>query len=402
MPRASQRVPIPAPLAIYVDGFAAELRALGYAISTIQAALQLMAHLSRWLVRVGLEPKDLTPGQVNAFLRARHPTGQIRRGSPRLLARLLDHLQRVDVAPVPEPTVLPGLLEPLIAAYHRYLLQERGLATSTLTRYERAAQAFLSWWDNGNELGTVTASDVTRFVLDRCRRQHAGTAKNLLSELRSLLRFLYLEGHIAAPLASGVPALPGWRDRSLPRAIDRQQLAKLLDSCPRNTPAGCRDYAILILLARLGLRASEVSAIELADLDWRHGSILIRGKGNRYERLPLPTDVGEAVSAYLVGGRHPCVQSRRLFLTVIAPLGGITKFTITDLVHRACDRADIPRIAPHRFRHTAATEMLRGGAPLAEIGQLLRHRSPLATARYAKVDYAALRTLARRWPGGEE
>ena len=252
-------VRVSGPLAVHVDGFARDLAALGYADATVRDQLRLMAHLSRWLGSSAVEPGDLTAELVDEFLRARRLAGSTRRGSRRALDRLLDYLRRLEVAPVPHATAVPGPAAAVLAAYHSYLVRERGLAPTTVHRYEDIAREVLAWaMDNGNGLGDLTTARVTRFVLDQCRRQNVGSAKNLLTTLRSLLRFLYLEGHTATPLGSAVPSLAGWRGRSVPRAIDHEQVALLLDSCPRATPAGRRDYAILTLLVRLGLRASQL------------------------------------------------------------------------------------------------------------------------------------------------
>jgi site-specific recombinase XerD len=177
-------------------------------------------------------------------------------------------------------------------------------------------------------------------------------------------------------------------------------VSRLLASCDRGTPGGRRDYAILTVLARLGLRAGEVAGLELDDLDWRGGEIIVRGKGNRAERLPLPADVGEAVAGYLRAGRPATAAGRTVFVRVKAPRRALTKGGVTQVVAAAGRRAGLGPLSAHRLRHTVATELLRAGAPLAEIGQLLRHRSALTTAIYAKVDRDALRTIARAWPGG--
>jgi integrase/recombinase XerD len=217
--------------------------------------------------------------------------------------------------------------------------------------------------------------------------------------LRSLLRYLHVAGLIELPLEWAVPGVADLRDRSLPRGLEPAVVKKLLASCDRRRTVGRRDYAILLLLARLGLRAGEVAAVTLDDVDWRRGELLIHGKGGRDDVLPLPCDVGEALVSYL--RRRPASESRTLFLKVLAPAGPMSGSAIRGVVHDACVRAGIPPVGPHRLRHTAATGMLRAGASLAEIGQVLRHRERKTTAIYAKVDRKALRALARPWPGGE-
>jgi site-specific recombinase XerD len=222
----------------------------------------------------------------------------------------------------------------------------------------------------------------------------------LVTSLRGLLRFLYLEELTASDLTAAVPSVAGWRGASLPKALPAEHVARLLASCDRTTAVGLRDFAILSVLSRLGLRAGEVAALECGDVDWRAGEIVIRGKGDRHERLPLPVDVGDALVDYLRHGR-PRRSDPHLFLRARAPLGPLTggDGAIGLLVRRACRRAGLPPVGVHRLRHTVATEALRAGAPLEEIASLLRHRHHATTAIYAKVDFLRLRELARPWPG---
>ncbi len=251
--------------------------------------------------------------------------------------------------------------------------------------------------DDG-DLGALTPGEITDFVLRECRRRGPGSARNLVASLRSLLRFCYLQGHTSRQLAPAVPAAAGWRGGALPRGVEAGQVSRLLRSCDRRTVMGRRDYAILVLLSRLGLRVGEVAALTLDDIDWRHGEIVICGKGGRRERLPLPADAGRALAGYLSGGR-PALASRFLFLRVLAPRDGLSPTGIATVVRSACDRAGLPRAGAHRLRHSTASEMLRAGAGLPEVAQVLRHASLATTAIYAKVDRATLRSLARPWPG---
>lgn len=233
----------------------------------------------------------------------------------------------------------------------------------------------------------------------QCRSRRPGSAKFVVTALRSLLRFLFLAGHTHCQLASAVPAVAHWGAGSLPRALSPDGVAALLADCDAATLGGRRDRAVLALLARLGLRAGEVAGLELEDLDWAAGEISVRGKGSRRERLPLPADVGEALVAYLRGGR-PRVGCRKVFLRLNAPIEGLTVPAVTAVVYRACARAGLPRAGAHRLRHSAASAMLAGGGTLLEVGQVLRHVRLETTAIYAKIDQAALRGLARPWPGG--
>jgi len=302
--------------------------------------------------------------------------------------------------PTPGPAVGESPVDRLLDAYGRYLVAERGVTTATIASYSAAVRPFLEQRARGDrlELEGLDAADITNFVLRACRHREMGSAKNLVTALRSVLRYLHLEGK-SSDLVAAVPAVAGWRGGLLPRGLESQQVARMLAACDHSTVVGRRDYAMLMLLARLGLRGCEVAALELDDLDWRCGELVIRGKGNSQERLPLPTDVGEAVSNYLRDGR-PRVESRRLFVSVRAPFGALSSGGVRAVVGQACDRAGMARFAAHRLRHTLATEMLRVGASLPEVGQILRHRSLSTTAIYAKVHRTALQELAQRWPEG--
>jgi integrase/recombinase XerD len=220
----------------------------------------------------------------------------------------------------------------------------------------------------------------------------------IVCALRSFLHWLHLSGQAPGSLADAVPSVAGWRLSNLPKGLEPGQLRRLLASCDRRTPTGRRDYALLLLLSRLGLRAGEVARLSLDDIDWCCGQIVVVGKGNRAERLPLPADVGAAIAAYLRRGRPATAEGRSAFVRVHAPHRALTTGGVTMVVFDAGQRAGLGKIHAHRLRHTAATAMLRAGSPLPEIGQVLRHRSPLSTAIYAKVDRDALAVLARPWP----
>jgi site-specific recombinase XerD len=384
------------PLAPYAGGFAQDLAVKGYAESTVAEHVRLIAQLSWWMADQSLETSDLTPARVEQFVQVRPD-----RLAHRPLEPLLDYLRRAGLVPPPgppQPTV--SIMDGLLGRYRRYLLDERGLVETTVQDYGRRARVFLSQRTSGSELAFegLTAAEIRQFVLGECERRSVGSAKCLTKALRSLLRFAFMEGWTATDLTTAVPAVANWQDSALPRALDAQRVALLVGSCDRSTATGRRDYAILQLLARLGLRAGEVAGLELGDVSWRQGELLIRGKGRREERLPLPLDVGEALCDYLRHGR-PRAECRRLFLRARAPMCGLTVAAIECVVRLACMRARLPAVGPHRLRHTAATEMLRNGASLLEIGQVLRHRSQATTAIYAKVDRSALRGLAQPWPG---
>jgi integrase len=210
--------------------------------------------------------------------------------------------------------------------------------------------------------------------------------------------FLHVDGVLEESLAGAVPRVAGWRLAGLPRALDSGVAQRLVGSCDRDTVIGRRDLAILLLLWRLAVRRGEVAAITLDDVDWRAGHLRVCGKSRRVELLPLPWDVGEALAGYVLGDR-PRVEARGVFVSVHAPHRPLTPGAVGNVVARAAERAGLSGVTTHRLRHTAATEMLRGGASLTEIGQALRHRQTQTTAIYAKVDVETLRSVARPWPG---
>jgi site-specific recombinase XerD len=387
------------PLAPYAAGFESWLRSRAYSPSAAADRLCQFDQVSRWLEREGLGVGELTSEQAERFVAARRAAGRVTWVSPQSVVMLLGYLRELGVAPVPAPALAQGPLEELLADYRRYLLMERGLSDHTvLDAYGPAARLFLASREDPDGLGLerLCAADVSSFLARECPKRSVPGARDLVCALRSLLRYLHLAGLIEAPLVWAVPSVADLRDRTLPRGLEPGAVKKLLASCNRRTLAGRRNYAILLLLARLGLRAGEVAGLQLDDVDWRRGELLVRGKGGRQDMLPLPVDVGEALVSYL--RRRPRCECRALFLRVTAPRRELNRSTIGWVVRAACDRAGLPRAGAHRLRHTAATEMLRAGASLPEIGQVLRHHEQKTTAIYAKVDRQALRALARPWP----
>jgi integrase/recombinase XerD len=355
--------------------------------------------VSRWLADAGLDPAQLTAVRVEQFLDARRER-YVRLVSWRAVAPLLGYLRALGLIPE-APRPLAGTpVERLLEDFCSYLLLERSLAAGSVRLYERVARLFLAERSVplGAALEQLGAEEIRGFVLRQCAERSVSSARTLVTALRALLRFLYLQGWTPVLLSGAVPSVAGWSMSSLPRAVDADVVARLLDSCDRATAVGCRDYAILLLLSRFGLRSQEVAALELGDVDWRAGELTIRGKGDRRDRLPLVCDVGSALVAYLRRARPAC-SCRRLFVSARAPLAPLSASAVRSVVRDACKRAGLERLGAHQLRHTAATEMLRHGAPLAEIGQVLRHRYLLTTAIYAKVDRTALAALARPWPG---
>lgn len=394
-----RRVRVSGPLAVHAVDFGEELTRRGFPPERAARHVQLLAHLSRWLEAEGLSAAELTEELVAEFLRARRADGYAEVPTARWVITLLGYLPALRVAPTMAPAA-PTPVEAVVEEYRHWLVHERGLAAATVRGYVDAARSFLSHLDRpeGLDLSALTAGEVTAYVVGECRRRHVGSAKVMVTALRSLLRFLSLNGYTAHRLAGAVPAASAMGGGFLPRGLTTEVVAALLASCDSSTAVGKRDLAILTVLSRLGLRAGEVAGLELEDVDWRHGELVVSGKGARRDRLPLPADVGEAVVAYLADGR-PRVECRAVFLRVHAPITAMTSSNVSEIVRRACRRAGVPVVGAHRLRHSAATAMLQGGASLAEVGQVLRQSRAATTAVYAKVDRAALRALAQPWPG---
>lgn len=387
-------------LAPQVEGYRAWLVEHGYTPSTIRNMLKELGQVGLWLSSQGLTAADLDDERVAGFLTARRAAGRRRVPGTRALAPLLGYLRATGTAAEAQPLVTP--LTALVAQYRCWLVAERGLAPSTVLRYENTARRFLQEQAFDGEVfapGSLSGADVNAFLLRECARVSAGSAKGRVAELRSVLRFLYLRGVTPLRLGSAVPPVGGWRLSTLPPpAMSATDIQRLLDSCDRSTGIGLRDFAMMTLVARLGLRSIEVARLELADVDWHAGELVVRGKGRRQDRLPLPVEVGEALVAYLSAGRNPA-GARHLFLTGRAPRGPIRADLVGDVVERACRRAGLPKVGPHQLRHALAGELLRRGAGLVAISQVLRHQDLATTALYAKVDLDSLRRVAQPWPG---
>jgi site-specific recombinase XerD len=384
------------PLAPLAVDFRSTLLESGY--RSWRKQLFLMGHVSLWLEERGLSAADLDSRRVREYLSLRRVSGyttlRSRQGLEPLVSFLAD--RGVTIAETEEPV---AAAERLLARFGRYLLDERGLAPSTMGYYQKRARRFLARCAPDGEMGGVTAGDVTGAVLAECARVSPGSTQFFVSALRAFLRFCYLDGMTEVDLSVAALGVTGRRPSWLPKGMSAPQVRGLLDSCDRSRTAGRRNYAVLLLLARLGLRAGEVAALRLDDIDWRAGQFVVRGKGSRLERLPLPVDVGEAIAAYLEQGR-PRTRRREVFLSLDAPVRGLGYMAVSSVVRRACQRAGIPPQGAHRLRHTLAVDMMAAGASLPEIGQVLRHRTVSATAVYARVDLDRLRTIAQPWPAG--
>lgn len=401
-PRTQQRL-FSGPLASHLDGFAALLASEGYTKATSKDKLRLIAHLSRWLQQHNLPLAALEEGRVKRFL-TDHRHDRVRCGDEPTCRMLLTYLRKLGSIPPPVEVIDDTPVRRIECDYTRYLDAERGLAAATVANYIPTIRRFLNEHLDAEKvrLGELYPGDVHRFLLRHAPNVSRGRAQLMVTALRSFFGFLRQRGDIARDLAGAIPTVPNWRLTGLPQPLGPEQVEALLASCDQHTAIGQRDYAILLLLARLGLRAGEVVALTLDDLEWDSGTLIVRGKGDRQERLPLPQDVGTAMANYLRQSRPHCT-TRRVFIRLHAPHCGFsTSVAIDDVVRRALGRTglDPDHKGAHLLRHSLATRLLGSGASLEEIGQLLRHAHPQTTEIYAKVDLSALRALAQPWPGG--
>jgi integrase/recombinase XerD len=392
------------PLATYLDQFARVLDGQGFERRGLGQQIRAVARFSRWLQSRQVSADAVTDEHVRNFLDDAAGQGFVRQGAAAALRRLLGFLRQLDIcgaAPAPTP---PTPVQQTVAAYRGYLRKELGLSVRTLIQYCPFAEAFLSdhFGCGPVDLGKLRGLDVIQFVRQQAARLSPARAKAATIALRSFLRYARYCGGTQLDLAGSVPTVANWSMTGIPRAIAPHHLRAVLASCRRDTPVGRRDYAILMLMARLGLRSSEIVSLTLDSIDWDASSIAVVGKGDQAAVLPLPAEVGEAIAEYLQWGR-PANTDRALFLRANAPICGLgAGQTVGTIVGAAISRAGITTRSrgAHQFRHALATDMLRQGATLIEIGSLLRHRHPKTTGIYAKVDFDALRPLSLPWPEG--
>jgi site-specific recombinase XerD len=388
----------------HVDGFIEHLASLGYAPTTVRSQVGILGRVDRWMARRRLGVTDLSEPVLDRFLGARVRGPGVHRGEAATVRRFLAYLRGRGVTGPAVPVVDEAPLSLLQRQYERYLTTERGLAPATLTNYGGFFRRFLTerFGDGPLQLRALTAGDISTCVLRHAHEMSPGRAKLMVTALRSMFRFFLQRGTIDGDLAACVPAVADWRLATVPKYLRPEEIDRLLQACDRRTAVGRRDHAILLLLARLGLRAGEVVTVELDDIHWHAGEITVRGsKGLRHDRLPLPVDVGEALAAYVRTDR-PRHAIRRVFLCARAPRRGFAgPGAVSTIVRRALDRAGLrPAVTgAHLLRHSLATRLLRAGASLSEIGEVLRHRAANTTEIYAKVDLAGLQALARPWPG---
>jgi site-specific recombinase XerD len=378
------------PLGPHIDGFAELLSQQGYSREIGAQKLRLISLLSGWIRQRKIGVHHLNEQRIAEFVKARRKQLRHQHGIWPTFAALLQFLREAHIE----------------QDYAQFLRQERGLTQGTLDNYLPAARRFLSSRFGRDKicLNKLRPHDVTGFILRETSNYSRKRVQLVAGALRSFLGFLYQRGELATNLAASVPTVANWSLLELPQFLEPEQVEKLLSSCDSTTSLGKRNYAILLLLARLGLRAGEVVNLSLDDIDWEAGELLIRGKSAREERLPMLRDVGQALADYLQQ-RRTCPGCRRVFVRMAAPRRGFfSSAAVSAIVRRTLVRAQLypEHRGAHLLRHSLATKMLRQGASLIQIGQILGHRLLQTTEIYAKVDLAALRALAQPWPGGAQ
>ena len=382
----------------WLEGFAGSLLVDGYSWWTARAYLRAAHHFDHFLTSKGIGLVTVRSENIAEFKRhLKHcrcpkPMSRKKDDTVRGAKCFLRYLWAIGAVSQAEENPWPLLVK----GFRRWLRDHRGVSETTCSRYSAAAAEVLS--EVGDDPGQYDAQCLRAFVINRARRRGIGGTKAILSAVRMFLRYLAIQEECQAGLDAAIPAIAGWRLASLPRSLSADEVEQLLAACNQTTPMGLRDRAVILLLSRLSLRASDVAALRFSDIDWHDGSILVKGKSRSEARLPLPQDVGDAILAYL--GHRPSVRDERVFLRCVAPFRGLMRSGVSQIVGRNMRRAGVkaPSYGSHILRHTAATEMLRRGISLYEIGSVLRHRSTDMSAYYAKVDMELLKQVAQPWP----
>lgn len=389
-------------LARHLEEFGARLQERGYGVATIRGKISVLGRLARWMEAKGLAVGELDERRARAFVDARSRQGWRRRDVEQTVVQLIEHLRSADVLVRPAPPRDDSASAALLGRYEQYLRDERALAPCTVKAYLFFVRPFVveCLADGSASTAGLGAGRVREFLLARTRDVPPRRAQTLACVLRSFLRYLFLRAETTVELARAVPTVRQWRLAVVPRHISPEDVERVLRSCDGASATGRRDHAVLLLLARLGVRASEVMTLEIGDVRWREGEIVVRGKGLVRDRLPLLPDVGAAIALYLRKDR-PSAACRRVFLCRKAPHRGFSHVSsVSTIVMRAFTRAGVESAhrGAHTLRHSLATTMVRRGASLTEIGEVLRHRSPATTEIYAKLDFGALRDVAMPWP----
>ena len=387
----------------HIAAFVADLRAAGYARNTLSAKRVTLERFISWRGRRKRASDDPTESEISEFL-TKAPLGSRHSIASRALFDFLDYLRRRNVVTTCAPRPPETVSSALVKRYADFLRNEKGLAELSLKVYLPVAEDLLHYLEAEHSTRSVRRLDASllrAFLFDRARARSSEGVRLLASSLRSFLRFLHVQDEIPKDLTAAIPTVRRWAQPDIPKKLTPAEVKRVLEAPDPDTATGRRDFAILLLLARLGLRSSEILSIELGDLHWRTGEIVIRGKGNQQDLLPLPRDVGSAIARYLRRDRGDR-PTRRVFLRTIAPRVPLTgPASVGHIVRRAMTKAGVERpkqIAAHLFRHTLASRMLQHGANLREISEVLRHRTLGSTQIYAKIDLGGLEEVVRPWP----
>jgi site-specific recombinase XerD len=396
---------IETPLVPCLKAFVSLFYEQGYTETTIRRKQWLIGKFNQWFSQQTFRIMELNEQKMDQFIEFQRVKGATRRGDRATLRLLLQHLENLRIIPSLPADIKVNPLGRIEQDFVQYLSQERGLSKATLIRYPAMVRRFFKGYDNQGsiQMETLKATDIAKFMLSYAPTVKRSTAKLMATCLRAFFRFLWVRGIITTDLAQFVPTVADWRMSDIPKFLKHEEVKLLLDHCDQRSKAGQRDYAILLLLARLGLRAGEIAKMKLDDINWESGELLIRGKGPNTDRLPLLDDVGNALATYLQESRPSC-STRLVFVRIRAPHQGFSSsVAVCNIVQRALLRANLHPInkGAHLLRHSLATEMLKQGASLVEIGDVLRHRLVSTTEIYAKVDMMALQSLAQPWLGGE-
>jgi site-specific recombinase XerD len=389
------------PAADHIDDFADWLHGRGYRPRSIETLLVSLAGWTDWMCAAGFTACDVLRafGACKAALET-HPHVRYRRGINRVsvtaAAVYIRFLREQGVVPLPARLPSPSALWPILGMFQSWMRQHRGLTESTLDVYQGVLVGLLQ--KLGDDPRGYTAEALRAFVLERARPHGIWRAKSIVIAVRAFLRFLGATGRCPLGMEHAIPGFASWQLSSIPRFLVPKDVERVIGSCAGHAN-GLRDRAVILLLARLGLRAGEVAGLVFAHIDWDNGRIAVCGKGRRQEWLPLPQEVGAAILRYLRECRPP-LPVPEVFTTVVAPFRPLTRASVTHIVRSALGRAGVkaPINGAHVLRHSAATAMLRQGASLASVGAVLRHRSPRTTAHYAKVDFGLLLEIAQPWP----
>ncbi len=378
----------------HVDALAESLAARGYAANTIRSVLSGARTFGEWLRKRGYAIADIDDSLAEQFVRQARRSSAWRKALRASVDHVLSFLRAEGMIAKRLP---PPARPPLVAEFREWMLEHRGVTPSTIANYETIVCDLLA--AVRGDIARLSARQLRSFIVERATKHGHGWAGNVVTATRGFIRFLVATSRCVDTLVGAIPSVASWKETSVPRHLAPEDVERVISACDVATPDGLRDHAILLLLARLGLRAGDVVALTLDAFDWKNARLRVAGKGRREDWLPLPQDVGDAVIAYIKKGR-PRVRSEAVFFTLVAPISPISRWVVSMLVGRAIRRAGVtaPSHGAHVLRHSAAVRMLRAGSSLGEIGALLRHASIETTFHYAKVDHDLLLELAMPWP----